>query len=130
LTQLTAQSAFRREALPVAALLNQFLYASKVAVEESAKVAFEYDSSLWKDVGERCQRKDKTCVPSAIFFRIDEDRRARARTSTSTSAKDGKTTHTKDFHKYSNHSSVNWSAHRQSNSYSYPSSSWHKSRRY
>ena len=78
LAQLTVQAHAGREALSVQSLLSAFLDANRMAVEDTARVANEYDTSLWDDLAERTLRRDESCHPQAMLMSVDENRRARA----------------------------------------------------
>ena len=78
-SQLSAQAATSSEAVSVDTLVSQFLDANRVALEDTGKVAMEYDAQVWESTAERCRRHDSSCNPSAIMSTVDEHVRARAR---------------------------------------------------
>ena len=89
LSQLTLQAATGKEVLPVEALLTEFLDANRIAIEDTCRAAFEYDSDLWADTTERLRRRDPGCTPASTFSRFDENRRTRARARAAASAVKG-----------------------------------------
>ncbi|CAK0897479.1 unnamed protein product [Prorocentrum cordatum] len=78
LAQLTVQAHSGREALTVQSLLSALFNASRMAVEDTARVANDCDTTLRDDIAERTLRRNETCQPQAMLMSVGENRRARA----------------------------------------------------
>ena len=111
LAQWTAQAAAGKEALSVEVLINQFLDANRIALEETGRVSTEYDTTLWEETAEACQRKELGCIPNQIFAKIDEDRRAKAKAVAASTVKAEKSASASDGQARSNY--VKWQPHEQ-----------------
>ena len=78
LAQLTCQAHTQKEAVTVETLLGAFLDVNRIAVEDTRRVASDYDATLWSELADRTRRRDTTCIPKVMLEKVDENRRARA----------------------------------------------------
>ena len=79
LAQLIVQAAAGDEAVCVATLLQQFLDANRMSIEDTGKAAFIYDAELWGGIGERCKRKDASCNITTLVTEVSERARFKAK---------------------------------------------------
>ncbi|CAK0837432.1 unnamed protein product, partial [Prorocentrum cordatum] len=78
LAQLTCQAHTQKEVVTVETILGAFLDVSRIALEDTRRVASDYDATLWSELADRTRRKDATCIPKVMLEQVDENRRARA----------------------------------------------------
>ena len=76
-TQMTAQAAAGRETVSFQSLLASFLNANRIAIEDTGRTAWTYEQEVWKDVAERCRRRDPHCRPNSEIFHVKESKRSR-----------------------------------------------------